>query len=186
MQLPSEIIRTCTYKATLFKQKCKQCKMAQIQKKLLIMSWVVRVGRNPPSVLGDIHLIGIPAPRAEFIGAYYPFHGVGRHFTLTASLLNASASSSAASGGFFLRPDPTSQPAPRDATRPPRGWSFLRPIGFRARSRSPTRQPNRLAAQRHKQGLRNARERKKVGGGALLGSHRENVPNATERKCDYG
>jgi len=24
------------------------------------------VGRNPPSVLGDIHLIGIPAPLAEF------------------------------------------------------------------------------------------------------------------------
>jgi len=36
-----------------------------------------RVGRNPPSVLGDIHLIGIPAPLAEVTGAYYPFHGVG-------------------------------------------------------------------------------------------------------------
>ena len=24
-----------------------------------------RLGRNPPSVLGDIHLVGIPAPRAE-------------------------------------------------------------------------------------------------------------------------
>ena len=124
------------------------------------MGW--RVGRNPPSVLGGIHLIGIPAPPAEFIGAYYPFHGVGGHFTLTASLLNASASSSAASGGFFLCPDPTSQPAPHDATRPPRGWSFLRPIGFRARSRSPTRQPNRLAAGRDRQGLR---KEKKLGGG---------------------
>ena len=51
-----------------------------------------RVGRNPPSVLGDIHLIGIPAPPAVFTGAYYPFHSVCRHFTLTASLLNASAS----------------------------------------------------------------------------------------------
>ena len=53
-----------------------------------------RVGRNPPSVLGDIHLIGIPAPLAEVTGAYYPFHDVGWHFTLTISLLNASASSS--------------------------------------------------------------------------------------------
>ena len=26
--------------------------------------WGRRLGRNPPSVLGDIHLIGIPAPRA--------------------------------------------------------------------------------------------------------------------------
>ena len=63
-----------------------------------------RVGRNPPSVLGDIHLVGIPAPQAAFTGAYYPFHGVCRLFTLTASLLNASASSSAAGGGIFLRP----------------------------------------------------------------------------------
>jgi len=144
-----------------------------------------RVGRNPPSVLGGIYLIGIPAPPAEFIGAYYPFHGVGGHFTLTASLLNASVSSSAASGGFFLRPGPTSQPAPHDATRPPRGWSFLRPIGFRARSRSPTRQPNRLAAGRDRQGLR---KEKKLGegGGGLLGSHCEYVPDAAERKSDYG
>jgi len=51
-----------------------------------------RVGRNPPSVLGDIHLIGIPAPPADITGAYYPFHGVGWHFTLTVSLLNASVS----------------------------------------------------------------------------------------------
>jgi len=36
-----------------------------------------RVGSNPPSVLGDIHLIGIPAPPAEVTGAYYPFHDVG-------------------------------------------------------------------------------------------------------------
>jgi len=39
-----------------------------------------RVGRNPPSVLGDIHLIGIPAPRTELTGVYYPFHGMGRSF----------------------------------------------------------------------------------------------------------
>ena len=51
-----------------------------------------RVGSNPSSVLGDIHLIGIPAPQAVFTGAYYPFHGVGWLFTLTTSLLNASAS----------------------------------------------------------------------------------------------
>ena len=38
------------------------------------------VGRNPPSVLGDIHLIGIPAPPAGITGAYYPFHGVGGLF----------------------------------------------------------------------------------------------------------
>ena len=63
-----------------------------------------RVGRNPPSVLGDIHLVGIPAPQAAFTGAYYPFHGVCRLFTLTASLLNASASSSLAGGGIFSAP----------------------------------------------------------------------------------
>jgi hypothetical protein len=63
-----------------------------------------RVGRNPPSVLSDIHLVGIPASQAAFTGAYYPFHGVCRLFTLTVSLLNASASSSAAGGGIFLRP----------------------------------------------------------------------------------
>ena len=39
-----------------------------------------RPGRNPPSVLSSIHLIGVPAPHAVFIGAYYPFHGVGRLF----------------------------------------------------------------------------------------------------------
>jgi len=86
-----------------------------------------RVGRNPPSVLGDIHLIGIPAPRAKFTGAYYPFHSVGWHFTLTVSLLNASASSSTADGGFFLRLYPTSRPTPRSATRSPCGWNFLKP-----------------------------------------------------------
>ncbi len=36
-----------------------------------------RAGRNPPSVLGDICLIGIPAPPAGVKGAYYPFHSVG-------------------------------------------------------------------------------------------------------------
>jgi len=39
-----------------------------------------RAGRNPPSVLGSIRLIGVPAPRAELIGAYYPFHSAGRLF----------------------------------------------------------------------------------------------------------
>ena len=86
-----------------------------------------RVGRNPPSVLGDIHLIGIPAPLAEVTGAYYPFHDVGWHFTLAVSLLNASASLSQADRGFFLRLNPTSRSTLRSATRPPRGWSFLRP-----------------------------------------------------------
>ena len=100
-----------------------------------------RVGRNPPSVLGDIHLIGIPAPQAVFTGAYYPFHGVGWLFTLTVSLLNASASSSTTDGGIFLRLYPTSRPTPRGVTLPPRGWSFLRP-SRRVRSRPPTRQPN--------------------------------------------
>jgi len=86
-----------------------------------------RVGSNPPSVLGDIHLIGIPAPPAEVTGAYYPFHGVGWHFTLTASLLNAGVSSSLTSRGIFLRLDPTSRSTLRSVTLPPRGWSFLRP-----------------------------------------------------------
>jgi hypothetical protein len=119
-----------------------------------------RVGCNPPSVLGDIHLIGIPAPQAVFIGAYYPFHGVGWLFTLTASLLNASASSSAADRGFFLRLHPTSRPTPRSATLPPRGWSFLRPPRG-VRSRPPTRQPKQPHHPRRKQIFRNHREIRK-------------------------
>jgi len=39
-----------------------------------------RPGRNPPSVLGSIHLIGVPAPHTVLIGAYYSFHNVGRLF----------------------------------------------------------------------------------------------------------
>ncbi len=33
-----------------------------------------RVGRNPPSVPSSICLIGEPAPQAELIGVYIPFH----------------------------------------------------------------------------------------------------------------
>src|SRR5207247_3480096 len=33
-----------------------------------------RVGRNPPSVRSSICLIGEPAPQAELIGVYIPFH----------------------------------------------------------------------------------------------------------------
>ncbi len=51
-----------------------------------------RAGRNPSSVRGDICLIGIPAPQTALTGAYYPFHNVGRRFTLVASLLGVSAS----------------------------------------------------------------------------------------------
>ena len=98
-----------------------------------------RVGRNPPFVLGDIHLIGIPAPLAEVTSAYYPFHDAGWHFTLTASLLNASASSSRADRGIFLRLNPTSRSTLRSATLPPRGWSFLRPQ--REGPESPTNSP---------------------------------------------
>jgi hypothetical protein len=112
-----------------------------------------RLGRNPPSVLGDIHLIGIPAPPAVFMGAYYPFHGVGWLFTLTASLLNASASSSTTGGGLFLRLNPASQPAPHSATPPPCGWSFLRPSTRKARSRPPTHQPNQHEVKGSKQAL---------------------------------
>ena len=89
------------------------------------VSW--RVGRNPSSVLGDIHLIGIPAPQAKFTGTYCPFHSVGWHFTLPASLLNASASLSTTGGGFFLRLYPTSRPTLHSATVSPCGWSFLKP-----------------------------------------------------------
>ena len=101
-------------------------KMAQIQGMHSDNELGWRVGSNPPSVLGDIHLIGIPAPLAEVTGAYYPFHGVGWLFTLTASLLNAGASSSLTSRGIFLRLNPTSRSTLRSATLPPRGWSFLR------------------------------------------------------------
>ncbi len=73
------------------------------------------VGRNPPSVLGDIHLIGIPAPWAVLTGAYYPFHSVCRHFTLTANLLNASASQSRMAEVFFCA---LTQPLGRHLTVP--------------------------------------------------------------------
>src|SRR6266571_1841624 len=38
----------------------------------IIGGW--RVGRNPPSVRSSICLIGEPAPQAELIGVYIPFH----------------------------------------------------------------------------------------------------------------
>src|SRR5437667_8470256 len=42
-----------------------------------------RVGRNPPSVPSSICLIGEPAPPAELIGVYIPFHSaMGARFIL--------------------------------------------------------------------------------------------------------
>ena len=148
-----------------------------------------RLGRNPPSVLGDIHLIGIPAPPAEITGTYYPFHGVSGHFTLTTSLLNASASSSTTGRGFFLRPDSASQPASHDATLPPRGWSFLRPITHRARSRSPTRRPSKQSFNAIIKDY-GSRFRSKAAPTAevqqnlrlLLRAQSENIPKATQHK----
>ena len=98
-----------------------------------------RVGRNPPSVLGDIHLIGIPASLAAVIDAYYPFHNVGWFFTLTVSLFSASASWSSTNGGLFLLLNPISRPTSRDATSPPCGWSFLRSLNVNPES--PTNSP---------------------------------------------
>lgn len=83
-------VRTWEYNQLPFNKKTNPPRIILVNSLRNDSDW--RVGRNPPSVLGDIHLIGIPAPQAAFTGAYYPFHSVCRHFTLTASLLNASAS----------------------------------------------------------------------------------------------
>jgi len=99
-----------------------------------------RAGRNPPSVLGSIRLIGIPAPCADLMGVYYPFHRVGWLFTLTPSILNATASLTSAGRGSFLCQSPNSHSVPRDTTPPHGGWSFLRP--YRPGSYPPARQPN--------------------------------------------
>jgi len=69
-----------------------------------------RPGRNPPSVRGDICLIGIPAPRTAFIGAYYPFHNAGRRFTLTISLLDVFVSSPLTDAGFLSVSSPGLSP----------------------------------------------------------------------------
>ena len=69
-----------------------------------------RAGRNPPSVRGDICLIGIPAPRTAFISAYYPFHNAGRRFTLTISLLDVFASLPLTDAGFLSVSSPGLSP----------------------------------------------------------------------------
>jgi hypothetical protein len=69
-----------------------------------------RPGRNPPSVRGDICLIGIPAPQTAFIGTYYPFHNAGRRFTLAISLLDVFASSSLTDAGFLSVSSPGLSP----------------------------------------------------------------------------
>jgi len=75
---------------------------------LRVVGW--RPGRNPPSVRDDICLIGIPAPQTALIGAYYPFHNAGRHFTQFISLLNAFASSSLTDAGFLSVSSPGLSP----------------------------------------------------------------------------
>ena len=47
---------------------------------MLLTLWGWRAGRNPPSVLSGIYLIGIPAPPADVTGAYFPFHSVTEPF----------------------------------------------------------------------------------------------------------
>jgi hypothetical protein len=69
-----------------------------------------RAGRNPPSVRGDICLIGIPAPQTALMGAYYPFHNAGRRFTLTISLLDVFASLSLTDAGFLSVSSPGLSP----------------------------------------------------------------------------
>ena len=71
------------------------------------MFWGRRAGRNPPSVLSSIHLVGVPAPPAELTGAYCSFHSAaGTRFILHQSLLEAhrKSSSHGTSKVSFLRP----------------------------------------------------------------------------------
>src|SRR3989454_9134403 len=46
--------------------------MSKQKNSFVLCGW--RVGRNPPSVPSSICLIGEPAPPAELIGVYIPFH----------------------------------------------------------------------------------------------------------------
>src|SRR5512136_893917 len=70
-----------------------------------------RAGRNPPFVLGSIHLIGLPASHAELIDAYYPFHRVAWHISPSIGLLNVSASKPNTDQGSFLRQSSDSNPS---------------------------------------------------------------------------
>ena len=87
-----------------------------------------RAGRNPPSVLGSICLIGIPAPCAELIGVYVPFHRVGWLFILTRQ-----PSQRFRVMGIcwrkvaFLCQSPDSHPMLCSTTPPHGGRSFLKP-----------------------------------------------------------
>jgi len=87
-----------------------------------------RPGRNPPSVLGSICLIGIPAPCAELIGVYVPFHRVGWLFILVRQ-----PSQRFRIMGIcwrkvtFLCQGPDSHPMLYSTTPPHGGRSFLKP-----------------------------------------------------------
>jgi len=87
-----------------------------------------RAGRNPPFVLGSICLLGIPAPCAELIGVYVPFHRVGWLF-----ILARQPSQRFRIMGIcwrkvaFLCQSPDSHPMLYSITPPHGGRSFLKP-----------------------------------------------------------
>src|SRR6266567_4018346 len=64
-----------------------------------LLIWGRRPGRNPPSVLSSIHLIGEPAPPADVTGVYCPFHNAaGTRFILNQPSSNPSPGMSQSSG----------------------------------------------------------------------------------------
>ena len=114
-----------------------------------------RAGRNPPSVRGDICLIGIPAPQTALIGTYYPFHNAGRRFTLAVSLLDVFASSSLTDAGFLsvsspgLSPDVSRRRASVLWVEFPQAEARKSPTGSPASLEYVARQYSRVAARAH-------------------------------------
>src|SRR2546426_428305 len=91
-----------------------------------------RVGRNPPSVRSSICLIGEPAPQAELIGVYIPFHSaVGARF-IPRPALHPGRPGEHPIIVTRYRPGIVSalphrlSPDTLRVTLPPCGWSFLR------------------------------------------------------------
>jgi hypothetical protein len=89
------------------------------------------VGRNPPSVVCGIRLIGLPAPSGRFfIGDCLPFPLAGRpfHRFQTGTLDITNVSSPSPGGRFVSAPLPRLSPCPMTDCNSTRGRSFLRPI----------------------------------------------------------
>ena len=111
------------------------------------------VGRNPPSVVCGIRLIGLPAPSGrDFIGDCLPFPLAGRPFhrsTPAHSALSMPHRQVRVDVSFLLRCQ-RSRVAPRGSCNSTCGRSFLRPADFWVRQPH-TNSPAHTIMRRRKQ-----------------------------------